>query len=301
MLKNFFKVVLGTMIIVLLGGLGACTSITSTLNPNVTQRNVLTLTKDTYSNNIILENLSAEKTLVSKNASQRIHIASLTKMMTAYILIEESPNLLVRVKIKSSVIEKMRAENATNSGFSPNESVKLLDLAYGIMLPSGGDAAIMAADYISGGETRFVALMNEYADKLKLDDTNFTNASGLDTAGQYSTVADLKKLLNHALKEAVFKQIFTSLNYHTQPYEQNPAGYEINSTLVNQPTSLKLQDGVILGGKTGFTDLAGYCLASLARIRGQEYLLITAGAPEVKGKSTHISDAVTIYNEISKL
>lgn len=289
---KIFKAIIIFLVLTMFAGLAACTSITTQSDPQT-----IAIGHSIKSNNVILERLDNHKILYQKNPQQQIHIASLTKIMTVYVLLEERQDLSLEVVMTPAVIEKMQAENSTLSGFKPNESVTLLDLAYGIILPSGGDAAMIAANYVSGSEQMFVQLMNKYANLLGMHNTQFTNATGLDTSGQYSTVADLRKLLNKALELPVFKKIFTTLHYRTQAYDLMPEGYEITSSILAHDNDLKLNQGTLLGGKTGYTNLAGLCLASIAKVAGHEYLLITAGANgDYYTKQYNILDAVNIYN-----
>lgn len=305
-MKNILKSFITIITLLMLTGLAACTSVTNAVD---SQNNLawdkkaqlysLTATNKISSNNVLLEQVSNQKVLFSQNSQQKVHIASLTKIMTTYILLQERRDLSLKVIMDPTVIADMKDAGASVSGFNANESITLSDLAYGIMLPSGGDAAVIAANYISGNEKSFVHLMNHYAHKLGMYRTHFTNATGLDTSDQYSTVADLCRLLNRALVDPTFKQIFTSLNHQTKPYDLSP-GYDLNSTILAHQPNLTIKNGRLLGGKTGYTELAGLCLASLAKINGQEYLLITTGAPgNSTSKQYNIIDAMTIFNKIA--
>lgn len=292
---KIFKAIIISLVTLIFVGLTACTTTAIRTDPQM-----IAVKHDLDSKNIILERLNDQKVLYRKNDQQKVHIASLTKLMTVYILLNEYKDLSLKVVMTPDVMEKMQEHNSTLSGFKVNEAVTLHDLAYGIVLPSGGDAAIIAANYISGSEQVFVQMMNKYANILGMYNTHFTNATGLDTPNQYSTVSDLRKLLNKALTLPVFKKVFTTLHYTTAAYDLMPEGYEITSSILTHNNDLKLYSGTFLGGKTGYTKQAGLCLASIAKVAGQEYLLITTGATgDYYSKQNNILDAINIYNSLS--
>ena len=164
------------------------------------------------------------------------------------------------------VIEALNAEGASMAGFLPNESVSVKDVLYGVILPSGADATTLTSNYISGSEAAFAEEMNRYAEKIGMKDTHFLNASGLHQEGHYSTVDDLRILLTEALKNKDFYDVFTTFDYQGEPCPLLGAGYTMQSTV--SKSDLSLNNGVIVGGKTGFTDEAALCLASIAEING---------------------------------
>ena len=99
-------------------------------------------------------------------------------------------------------------QNASMAGFLPGEKVKVIDLLYGNILPSGGECSIALAEQISGTEQKFAELMNKKAQELGMNNTHFTNATGLHDESHYSTVRDLSILLQYALKNETFHKIF---------------------------------------------------------------------------------------------
>ena len=253
-----------------------------------------------YSQNIILENLDTKEVLYEKRKNEQIAIASLTKMMTAYILLNEVSDLDTFLTVDPNVINDLVEQGASLSGFSANDQVSVRDLAYAILLPSGGDAAIIVANWLAESEENFAKKMNAYASELKMENTQFKNATGLDQKGHYSTVNDLRLLLNKALTNENFYHIFTTFEYQTQPRTFAPGGYYLPSTLLKGNNDLTLTQGTILGGKTGYTKNAGLCLASIANIDGQRYLLISAGADgDPQTEQYNLSDAKTIFNQLN--
>lgn len=186
------------------------------------------------------------------------------------------------------------------AGFLPGEKVRAIDLLYGALLPSGAECCIGLADEISGSEENFVKKMNQRADQLGMSNTHFTNSTGLQNENHYSTVKDLSLLLDYALQNQTFREIFTSSRHSTAATNKHPDGITFTSTLSQNLKDQTLPGGKILGGKTGFTDEAGLCLASLAQIGGKEYILVTAGAEgDHKTEPYDIDDAREVYQRLN--
>lgn len=185
------------------------------------------------------------------------------------------------------------------AGFQPGERARLKDLLYGILLPSGAECCMAFADRIAGSEEAFVEMMNQKASELGMDNTHFCNPTGLHDPEHYSTVKDISVLLQYALKNETFKETFTSSRYSVQPSDQHPEGFTFYSTMFQYMDSAKVTGGKIIGGKTGYTEEAGLCLASLAEVGGKEYILVTAKADGThETEQFHILDAINVYNQI---
>lgn len=253
---------------------------------------------DLYSSYAILIAADTGETLAEKSSRAQIYPASLTKIMTALLVIEYSGNLDETVWIPTDIYEQLYAEGASMAGFLPGEETTLRELLYGILLPSGAECCLTAARYIGGTEEMFAELMNQKAAQIGMENTNFTNCTGLQENTHYSSAADIAILLQYALSNATFREIFTSKYYYVQPTEQHPDGFTFWSTLFSQTDSRA--DGVILGGKTGYTEEAGLCLASLLSVGGREYILVTAGAPgSHETEPYHIEDALNAAGQLS--
>ncbi len=251
------------------------------------------------SNNAILISLEDQKIVFEKDSEKTIYPASLTKIMTAIVAIENMKDLNEPILLPSDLFQKLYDENASMAGFLPEESVPAIDLLYGVILPSGAECCLGLSDYIAGSEASFVELMNEKAEALNMKHTHFTNSTGLSDPEHYTTVKDLALLLEYALQNDTFREIFTSTKHSTQSTKLHPGGITFNSTLYKNLDSPEFNGGVILGGKTGYTGEAGLCLASLARKNDEEYILVTVGA---KGnhdtEQFNISDAFLVYNSL---
>lgn len=232
------------------------------------------------------------------NGEQQMYPASLTKMMTAIVAIDELKSLDQEITLTQEMFAGLYEQNATQAGFQPGETVRAIDLLYGVMLPSGAECCIALSDTIAGSEEKFVELMNKKAQKIGMDRTHFRDSTGLHDPDHYSTVKDMAALLRYALKNDTFREIIESSWHSTSSTNIHPDGITYYSTMFKNLSDSSVTGGKIMGGKTGYTGEAGHCLASFAEIEGVEYILVTAGA--IDGTTPHITDAVTVYNRLGE-
>ena len=250
---------------------------------------------------VYLFNLDTGKPILRQNSDQQRYIASLTKMMTALLAIEANPDLDTPVTLPEEIFPALQAQNASLAGFQPGETATVRDLLYGAMLPSGAECCEALARQVSGSEEAFVALMNRKAGELGMKHTHFANCTGLTSPEHYSSAADLAVLLQAALNNETFRTVFTTGQYTSSVTAQHPKGLYMASTLLSRLDGGEVTGGQILGGKTGYTDAAGLCLASLAVVNGKEYILVTLGAPGNHAtEQTNIMDAVQVYRRLEK-
>lgn len=257
-------------------------------------------TNSLVSKNAILVDVDLQKALFEKNSQDIIYPASLTKIMTVIVALENIKDLNVTITLSPEMFDQLHRDNASLAGFLPNETLSAQDLLYGALLPSGAECCIGLAEYIAGSEKAFVELMNKKAEELEMNNTHFTNSTGLHSPDHYTTVADLAILLEYSIQNKTFRDIFTSKKYSTQPTNLHPDGITFSSTMFKNLTSPELSNGTILGGKTGYTSQAGLCLASLADIDGSEYILVTAGADgNHSTEQYNIEDAIYTYSKLT--
>ena len=251
--------------------------------------------------NAILIRLKDHTILMQKSSEVKIYPASLTKMMTAIVAIEKLPDLKEEIKLTNSTFQGLYEVGASMAGFQPGEQVRAIDLLYGVMLPSGAECCIGLANEIAGSEQNFVKIMNQKAAELGMKNTHFENATGLHNENHYTTVEDLAILLSYALQNDTFQEIFTSSRHSTPPTNKHTDGITFNSTMFEKLNNKSIIGGEILGGKTGYTGVAGLCLASLAEVDNQEYVLVTAGAKgDSHSEQFNITDAIAVYSSIGK-
>lgn len=252
--------------------------------------------KGLKSDHAILVRKSDGQILMEKDADQKIYPASMTKIMTVMIALQKLPLPDQRVTLTNDIFEQMEKADASTAGFRPGEWVRSIDLMYGALLPSGGECAVGLAKAVAGSESAFAELMNLQAQKIGMNHTHFANSTGMHDKNQYSTVEDIALLLDYALEDSAFRKIFTTHTYQTSIFDNKKfGGISFCSTVFDGKNNTDLPNGNLLGGKTGSTDEAGYCLASLAEVKGQEYILVTAHAPR---DGNNIEDAVKVYGKL---
>lgn len=252
---------------------------------------VYALEFDIYSNNAILYNMKENNILYEKNSTEKISIASLTKITTAIVALENIKNLDDKVVLTNEDFQGLYEANAAVAGFSVGEEVTYKDLLYGLLLPSGADAALALTRNISGSTDGFIKLMNDKAKELKLENTHYENPTGLDDEEHYSTVKDVLTVFKYALENDDFKTIITSSKYTTSDNKLT-----FYSTL-NKMKNLNMD--YIQGGKTGTTADAGLCLATIANFDETDFLLVTAKAEYSKTEPRNFQDHKTIYEYVN--
>lgn len=249
-----------------------------------------------YSTNMILKCLFDGSIVCEYVSEEIIYPASLTKIMTSLVCIEAAGDLNDTAALTEENYRVLTQKNASMAGLMPGETVSVEDLLYATMLPSGADGAVTLAEKYFGSEEACAMAMNGKADILGMHRTHFTNVTGLHDDNHYSTVGDMALLLSYALENETFRKIFTTSVYETEKTEAHPDGLVLESTLFKRLSLETLNDITLLGGKTGFTDKAGLCLATLASCNGREYILVTAGADGKSAAGTfHIVDAIHVY------
>lgn len=245
----------------------------------------------------VMYNLNDNSIVYDLNKDDKTSIASLTKIMTCLVAIENIDDMNKTVTITSDMIKGLVEQNAYVIGLKVGQTVTYKDLLYGTFLPSGADAASALAISLVGSTDKYVTLMNAKAKSLNLEELHFANVVGLDDDNNYGTVNGVAKLLIEALKNDTFKEMFL-----TNQYTLSDNSMTVTSSLVHGGATYKLDVSYILGGKTGYTDKAGKCLASVAKDKTNniEYLLVTTNASTAKDNAYHILDATKIYNYFFK-
>ncbi|MDP4152745.1 MAG: D-alanyl-D-alanine carboxypeptidase [Bacillota bacterium] len=259
---------------------------------------IITLGDEINSKNAVLIDLQNGTPICEKASGDRAYPASLTKIMTTILAIEKTPDLQKQILVPANIFKEINSKNASVAGFLPGEKVKAIDLLYGTMLPSGADAAKSLAVSVAGSSEAFVALMNQKAAELGMKNTHFTNEIGLQDPEHYTTAEDMAMLLKYALKNDTFRKIFTSTKYSASPTNKHKGGVTFYSTVFHSMKDPDFTGGAIIGGKTGYTEAAGLCLASLAEKNGHDYILVTAGANgNHETEQFDFDDAFYIYNK----
>lgn len=221
--------------------------------------------------------------LFSKNQDTRFSMASTAKIMTALVALEHyTPDDMLT--IQSTVVPPAVV------GYSFGEKVPFFDALYGMLLPSGNDAALAIAQNYQGGEKAFIADMNEKAKELHLENTHFSDSSGLDDFGDYTTVVDLARLASIALQNPTFAQIVSTKN-KTIVSTNNKKSYTL--TNLNQLLGSYGVNGV----KTGFTPDAGGILVTSSRSNGHTLVYVVMKSEDRFADTEKLLTA--LYNRVS--
>lgn len=219
----------------------------------------------------ILMDADSGEVLVEKNADERLPPASLTKMMTSYVLSYELAQGNVHNDDMVTVSKKAWAQNPIFNGSSlmwieVGTQVKLSDLHKGIVISSGNDATVAVAEYLAGSENAFAEMMNQHAEMLGMTNTHYMNSHGLPHKDHYSSAADLAKLAKALIVE--FPEDYGL--YKEKEFTYNGIKQLNRNTLLWRDPSV---DGL----KTGHTQAAGYCLVASAKKNGMRLISVVMG------------------------
>ncbi|MBQ8688507.1 MAG: D-alanyl-D-alanine carboxypeptidase [Ruminococcus sp.] len=250
-----------------------------------------------YSKYAVLLDVQTNQILAHRGAELRMSPASMTKLMTLLVAVENISDFNATYTMTYDLIKPLIEQDAALTGFEDHETITITDLLYGMILPSGADSTIALVTYVAKDEESFVALMNQRAKELGMSHTHFTNATGLYNEQHYSTAADLAILMKEVMKNTICKKILSAVEYTTTSTQQHPGGIRLQSTTFSRMYGSEVKGIEIIAGKTGFHDQAMQCLASYARaVDGKEYVLITGHAPT---DMDPIWDAFAIYGTIT--
>lgn len=215
-------------------------------------------TLDLDSESAILIDSESGKVLFEKNADTKLPMASMTKIMSMLIVMENIDNGNLKYDDKVIISKNAKSMGGSQVYLSVGEEYKLEDLLKCIAVSSANDAVVAVAEKVSGSVEEFVRLMNEKAQSLGLANTHFENPHGLDSENHYSSARDMAILAKELLKHQDILR-FTSIY---EDYLKKPDGSEV--WLVNTNRLVRFYDGVD-GLKTGYTSNAGYCLTATAK------------------------------------
>ncbi len=212
--------------------------------------------------------------LGEKNADQKVEPASITKMMTAFVVFNELAKANIALSDTVQVSEKAWRTPGSRMFIEVNTQVSIESLLQGMIVQSGNDASVALAEYVAGSEETFVSMMNQYAAQLGMVNSNFENSTGLPEENHYMSARDIA-----ALAKALILRFPDYYRWYSQKE------YTYNSITQRNRNSLLWQDKTVDGLKTGHTDSAGYCLVSSA-IRGPMRLIsVVMGTPSRRTRS----------------
>ena len=243
---------------------------------------------------VYLFNLDTGKPILRQNSDQQRYIASLTKMMTALLFLESGKDMNAEITIPASLTQEFKdIQNANGSTMNLRigETVRRIDLLYGLLVASANDAASVIASDVSGGDlTAFVAQMNARAKELGCTDTTFSCVHGLYDYGNVSTAEDLAKIAAACYANETYMQAANTLTYTLPATNLHQNERSIKSTNLMLDPEYAYHRDYVRGMKTGFTTLAGRCFVTFAQQDGHTYGLVVLG-----------SDMNNIYRECAEI
>ena len=245
--------------------------------------NVCVVAEDVIKESVSVENagtaalydLKNKEVLYAKGVHEKMYPASLTKVMTALVALENGT--LDQVLTASDNV-KITEAGAATAGIKPGDTMTLDQALHILLIASSNDVALLIAENIGGSVEHFLDMMNERAVQLGATNTHFMNPHGLTDLEHYTTAYDMYLIFNQAIKYDTFSQIINMTTYQTTFYDKNGKEKPFSATTTNKFFRGQFQapaNVTVLGGKTGTTNAAGHCLVLHCKdIRGNSYIAI---------------------------
>lgn len=244
---------------------------------------------------VYMVELTTNTLIHSRNADVKKYPASLTKIMTAILTLENIPDLDRELTFTAELQDYVYQINVSygggisTGGITLNETLTVEQLLYAIMLPSANEAAVILANEIGGGSLEtFADMMNQKAAEIGCTNTHFVNSNGLFDEDHYSTAYDMYLITKYALQYEKFREIVSTPSYDTGPTnKQDNLHWDSTNKMIVEGSGYYHPE--ITGVKTGTLDEAGRCLITTAEKDGYEYLLVMMGAPYIDENGEYIS------------
>jgi len=261
-LNNLFlrviKLIFKSLKIVLLSCLFAG-SVSAAITPNPSAPKIA-------AKSYILQDFASGRVLAEQNSEQRLPPASITKLMTAYVVVNELANGKINLADEVLISEKAWRMVGSRSFIEVNTKVPVEVLLRGMIIQSGNDAAVALAEHIAGSEETFAQMMNQYAQQLGMFNTNYQNATGLPSVDHYTTAKDIA-----ILSAAIIRNFPEEYKWYSEKE------FTYNKITQHNRNKLLWRDTTVDGLKTGHTEEAGYCLAASAQRSGMRLVSVVLG------------------------
>jgi D-alanyl-D-alanine carboxypeptidase (penicillin-binding protein 5/6) len=233
-------------------------------------------------NSYILLDFNSNRILVEHNADLGVEPASITKLMTAYVVFAELDEGNLTLEERVPISEKAWRTGGSRMFIDPKMQVTVEDLVRGMVIQSGNDASVALAEHVAGSEEAFAELMNHYGERLGMTSTNFRNATGLPDPDHYTTARDIAILSAATVRDfPVFYAWYSEKEF------------TFNNIRQHNRNTLLWRDPAIDGLKTGHTEAAGYCLAASAKRDGMRLISAVMGSAS---ESSRASETQTLLN-----
>lgn len=256
----------------------------------------LTLGDTLDSQYAIVMDVSSNTVIAQKDPHAIISPASMTKVLTLLVAAEHVEDLDDTFTMTIDITDYAYVNDCSVVGLMVGETVSIRELLYGTILPSGADAALGLAKYVSGSHEAFVELMNEKLDELGLSETaHFTNCVGLYHQDHKCTVNDMALIMKAAMENDLCREILKSRVYETLPTEDHPEGQILSNWFLRRIEDKDTGDINVIGAKTGYVTQSGSCAVSAGEdSEGNLYIIATGDAA---GSWKCIYDHVALYHD----
>ncbi len=242
----------------------------------------------------MLISLDTGEILYQNNIDEKVYPASITKIMTAVLMIESNKfDPQAKVKINKACLDKVLGTGLSVSLLEEGEELTQLDLLYTVLLSSFGDCTYLAAEIFGGSYENFVSMMNDKAKELGLSGTHYSNPVGLHEEETYTTVRDTYTLTKYALQYDLFKTVTNASRYRFTTTKGTTRTLSTTNFLLDKNTNYYY---MYAGGvKTGYTDVAGRCLVSTASYNGYNYMCLLFGCQNSAAKRYDFVETKELY------
>jgi len=230
----------------------------------------------------ILLDFNSGKILAEKNADKKLPPASLTKIMTVYIIFRELSNGHLSLDEKVTISKKAWRTTGSRMFVEVNKQVSVQNLLHGVIIQSGNDASVALAEHVAGDEATFAEMMNQHAARLSMVNSHFTNSMGLPTSDHYTTARDLAILTRALIREFPEKYAWFSQKQFTY-----------NHITQHNRNKLLWRDDSVDGVKTGYTEKAGYCLVASAKRKDMRLISVVM---HTKSANARAAENQTLLN-----
>lgn len=267
---------------------------TNEILPEGEKITVLDIPVNVTSKSVLLINLDTNSAVFEKNVEERLPIASLTKIITALVVLDKVKDLEAKVPVKKEVIKSLYGTESSLSGIKVGEELSILQLLHCLLIPSGNDAALVLADYVGEGSIeKFVEMMNEKVAQLGCKNTHFMNPHGLDEEGHFSTAKDLAVIAKYATGNSLFMDISSTSTSKILGEGRYPL--VTTNSMIDRARGGKYFYKYAKGIKTGYSSKAGRCLISMANNDKYSYLCVVLGGFGEKDKNVAMIDSKNLY------
>lgn len=233
--------------------------------------------------------------LYESSSDQKVPIASITKIMTALVCIDNIQDLSQTVKVNLAEVQKYYNDEYSVAGLRDSQEISYYDLIATMLIPSGADSAACIAINVFGDYSKFIEAMNEKAKEIGMNSTSFANPIGADDPNNYSTVYDVALMMKYALDNDIIKDLMSRYEYTIKD-----GSITVHNALFVLANLYGLDVSKIAGGKTGMTGDAGYCLATYSNNEENPLICIVLGCDIISGRLPHIEDSQNLYNYVDE-